>query len=329
MAPVYVNEPNVDVRQIPGLRFHYTNGRLDLPKSIARGFSYLGGLKVLARELANDIRREQPELILTDFDPALPRAAEMCGLPYHAIDHQNFLMSYDLSDLPFGLRNFASAMSLAVSAHYSRQESTVVSSFFKTPLRTTSKNVTQVGPFIRQDIREARPAEGEHVICYFRKHTPKNVVELVGQLNVDIRVYGLGERPPIGKLQFRPFDKMRFVDELASCRAYIGAAGNQTLGEALFLGKPVMALPETQHHEQRINAFYLKQMGAGDFRFLEQVQLGDLRDFLSDIDCFASEAANYQGRLDGTAAALAHVRGLLPKPARQPALADVERMKVA
>ena len=40
----------------------------------------------------------------------------------------------------------------------------------------------------------------------------------------------------------------RFVDDLAGSAAMIGAAGNQLIGESLYLGKPLFVMPERRHH---------------------------------------------------------------------------------
>ena len=45
--------------------------------------------------------------------------------------------------------------------------------------------------------------------------------------------------------------------------AVVSTAGNQLVGEALYLGKPVLVMPERVNFEQAINAHYLEQSGAG------------------------------------------------------------------
>jgi hypothetical protein len=84
------------------------------------------------------------------------------------------------------------------------------------------------------------------------------------------------------------------------------------LGEAVFLGKPVFALPEEQHHEQLINAHFLSQMGAGEFAPVEQVRQSDFARFLDRLDFYRLRLREYAGRIDGTPAALAEVRQFLP-----------------
>lgn len=79
----------------------------------------------------------------------------------------------------------------------------------------------------------------------------------------EVRMYGLGAQPRRGNLVFRDIDEHRFLEDLATCDAMISTAGNQLVGEALYLAKPVLVLPEARNFEQYINAHFLARSGAG------------------------------------------------------------------
>lgn len=238
------------------------------------------------QSLAKRIRGDQPDLVITDFEPLLPHAAEQCVIPYVSFDHQHFLTAYDLSALPRSLRWWAAAMTLAVRAHYTQQQATIVTSFFQLPLNPGHEKTISVGPIVRSAIRQTRPIRGDYLISYLRSHTPDRVLSELEHAPCEVRVYGLGERPSRGNLRFHPFDQQQFIDDLAGCMAVVGAAGKQTLGEALQLGKPVLALPEDNHFEQRINAFYLQHNGCGRSIRLSEFQRSDLIDFIDSLDEF-------------------------------------------
>lgn len=317
--------PGSDVRlvRIPGLRFHYTGRKLDLLKSIREGLAYACfRLNRIVRGMAQRIAAERPSLIITDFEPALPRAAERCGVPYISVNHQHMLLTYDLSDLPKPLQNYAWAMSLAVRWYHWRQAETVVSSFYSPALkpRLGLKNVRQIGPLIREEIAAARPATGDHVLSYLRSHASEPIVDMLVALNQPVRVYGLGARPSQGQVEFLEIQEQRFVDDLAACRAVVSAAGNQLLGESLYLGKPFFAMPEADHHEQLINAHFLRRMGCGDFMLLEDVTVDSIRAFLNRLPEFAPGLLKTCGKLDGTGDALEIIRRWLPteSPATRP-----------
>ena len=117
----------------------------------------------------------------------------------------------------------------------------------------------------------------------------------------------------MGRLSFHAIDERTFVEDLAGCAALVSAAGNQLLGEALFLGKPVFAIPEELHHEQQVNACFLKLMGAGDWTTLEQFTAAPLTRFLSRLDEYRANVAPLCGRLNGTHDAVAAIHEILVK----------------
>ena len=302
----------VRVERIPGMRFQYTNGKLDIAKSIASGLRFKIGLRRIIAEVRTLIEREQPQLAVCDFEPSLPRAARLCGLPLLSLDHQHFMVTYDLSSLPRGLRLHAWLMGFAVRAHCNTQIETVVSAFYFPPLRKGVERVTQVGPLLRREIASAQPHQGGYLLSYLRPRTPAAVPEMLSRLNLPVRIYGLGQRAAVGSATFHEIDSQTFVSDLAGCEAYIGAAGNQALGEAVYLGKPVLALPESIHHEQRINAHFIRHMGVGDWVALEKLGFEQITSFVERLEEYREALRSYAGKIDGTAAALEAIERNLP-----------------
>lgn len=315
LAPIYNNNaetPNVEVRRIPGLRFYYTRGRLDLSKSICCGFGFLAKLNGFAREMAETIRREEPNLVITDFEPILPKAASKTGVPVVSLNHQDFLLAYDLSTLPKTLQWYAWMMSFVVKAHHVDHAETIVSSFFTSPLRPGWENVTQVGPLLRKELEEAKTSEGGYILSYVRRSMPPQAIELLKTCDREVRVYGLGKQPDQGNLRFFDISEDGFVRDLAGCDAMIGAAGNQSLGEAIYLGKPVLALPEESHHEQMINSHFLRQMGVGDWSTIESFSKKHLASFMERLSQFRANLATFRGQINGNPTALAAIQRHLP-----------------
>ena len=75
---LYQDARDVQVRRIPGLQFCYKNRRVSYFKSIHQSIPYLRGLPELVNSMERMLRNEQPDLIITDFEPALPRAVWVC-----------------------------------------------------------------------------------------------------------------------------------------------------------------------------------------------------------------------------------------------------------
>ncbi|QDU25982.1 hypothetical protein ETAA8_10540 [Anatilimnocola aggregata] len=317
LAPRYpAGTANVEVRRIPGLRFHYTSNRLNLSRTVLRGLGYLWKLPALVEQLKQAIRAEEPDLAITDFEPALPRAARACGVPFLSLNHQHFLVACDLRSLPWSLQRYADLMGLAVQAHHWGQKETIVSSFFQAPLRRGYHDVKQVGPLLRPEIRRAVVSSGDFLVSYLRPNTPDRVIEILSKSTRQVRAYGLGRLPERGSIRFCELSEQGFVNDLAQCAAVVGAAGNQTLGESLYLGKPVLALPESQHHEQLINSHFLEQMKAGHFVPVEEFEPRHLDRFVTALDDLRGPLLGDCMVHDGNSAAVATIRGHLPRSSK-------------
>ncbi|NBV46021.1 MAG: teichoic acid biosynthesis protein [Planctomycetia bacterium] len=291
----------VEVTEIPGILFQYTAGRLDVPRSIAAGLDYQARhLGPLVDRLTGELEAFGADLAVTDFEPALPRACARLAIPLVSVDHQHFLLAYDLGILPWTLQWHAWFMSHAVWLYSVGAADTVVSAFFRPPLKPGWEHVVQVGPLLRPEIVAATPGDGGYLLSYLRRHTPTLALDALAGAGLPVRVYGLGAREATGHLTFHDIDEQRFIDDLAGCRALVSAAGNQLIGEALHLGKPMLLLPERAHAEQMINSHFLVSMGGGDFCPLETVARQRVGEFVAGLDRYAAAVATHRGRMDGT-----------------------------
>lgn len=302
LSPVY-EDTKVDVRPIPGLVFHYKNcpvtGRrqLDTLKTGIEGLNYIAGYAELSRRLQDDIEADPPDLVITDFEPSLPRAARKAGIPFISLDHQHFLLVSDLSKLPTDLQQHAFFMAQVVRGYYQGQVQTVVSSFYFPPLKTNAQDVSQIGVLLRDEILHASPEHGNHILVYLRRFGSPEVFRALEACGCEVRIYGLGKQCSTGRLKFCEIDMHRFVEDLATCKALISTAGNQLIGEALYLEKPVLAMPEYCNHEQRINGHFLQDSGAGMTVGMEQMRPLYTRYFMEHCEKFRSriDRQNIQG----------------------------------
>lgn len=310
----------VRIAEIPGIVFQYSGGRLDVMRSVAVGLDYQARiLGPLVDRLMNELEEFGAELAVTDFEPALPRAAKRLSLPFVSVDHQHFLLAYDLSSLPVALRCQAWLMSNAVWMYVSDAADTVISAFFRPPLKRGWEHAVQVGPLVRREITRAEPEDHGFILSYLRRHTPFDAIATLADCGMPVKVYGLGHREHVGNISFHAIDETRFVEDLARCRALVSAAGNQLIGEALHLGKPMLVLPERAHAEQMMNSHFLAGMRAGAFCPLETVSPAVVRGFLDGLDEFAPALDAVRGRMDGTPDVVRVIEHRLQCPVSEPA----------
>jgi len=306
----------VQVREIPGLLFHYNDGRLSYWRTILEGVNYAARLPRLVRRLQQDFQRNPPDLILTDFEPALPRVAERMGIPFISLDHQHFLVVSDLSALPRALYWQARAMAQVVKLYYHNQTQTIVSSFYFPPLRAGYENVVQTGVLLRPEVLATMPADGEHLVAYFRRFGSPRVLDALRRCGREVRVYGLGARPAEGRVKVCEISQQQFLEDLSSCAALISSAGNQLVGEAMYFGKPVLAFPEDRNFEQFINAHYLRASGGGDWTTHDQFDQEFLMKFLAQLEEYRCRIE--PERLCGNQAVIAALESHLPQQPQPP-----------
>ncbi|NJK88915.1 MAG: hypothetical protein HC923_05580 [Myxococcales bacterium] len=164
---------------------------------------------------------------------------------------------------------------------------------------------------MRPRILRASPRPGRHVLVYLRKFGPPGVMDALRKIERPTIVYGLGERPPERNLTFKAIHEQSFVDDLASSEALLTTAGNQIVGEALYLRKPVLAMPEANNFEQRINAHFLAESGAGEQVQLEECDHHHISRFRERVSEF--RRVQDPNQLDGSRAAAAEIERQLER----------------
>ncbi len=103
---------------------------------------------------------------------------------------------------------------------------------------------------------------------------------------------GITEEQVEGKLRYQPFSEDKFIDDLASCKAVIAGGGFTLMGEAVYLHKPMLAVPLARQFEQVLNARYLELEGFGK----HADSLDDpktIEDFVANVPTYAAKLASY------------------------------------
>ena len=87
-----------------------------------------------------------------------------------------------------------------------------------------------------------------------------------------------------GNVRYRPFSESGFVDDLRTAAGVLASAGFTLMGEAVFLGKPMLAMPVGRQMEQVLNARYLEASGYGLHTLsLTGERLGEFLERLPDL----------------------------------------------
>ena len=84
---------DVEVRPLPPLEFAYSSRRtLSYTKTFFKNVGYLKELGDIFLRVQRRMEKDGPNLIISDFEPVLPRVGRRLGVPFLSVDHQHFLL---------------------------------------------------------------------------------------------------------------------------------------------------------------------------------------------------------------------------------------------
>jgi uncharacterized protein (TIGR00661 family) len=272
------------------LRFVYARGtgRVSNSLTLLRNLpalldlAYRGPICETVRGIARDFGAD---VILSDAEAWSHRVAADLNIPRISFDHIG-LMTYCRPEVEWFDRPAAWVNVQCYRWLMGRPNRALVSSFY--PVQPCHPGVKVVGPLLRGAVRDLLPDEGNYLVAYFNQGKDQlrpAILDALARVGLPVHVYGSGRRGQDGPLAFMPFSNLPFLEDLAGCRALISTAGNQLIGEAIYLGKPVCVMPEACV-EQRLNAAAVDRMGIGMRVSAREFSATRLRTFLSQLDYY-------------------------------------------
>ena len=268
----------------------------------------------IADELARSFAAFDPDLLITDFEAFSPWAARRLGLPVVSFNHQQVVTETDYR-LPARHWLQAAVTKVAIrciAPSPSRASHVLLTSFFFPPVRLPAQ-VTLVPPIIRPAVQALEPTTGEHVLVYYNQtEGAERVLDVLRGVDAQFIVYNFPtpSRPEsYPNVTFKEPSLEGFLDDLAHSRAVICTAGFTLISESLFLGKPLLVVPNRGIFEQTLNALFLQKEGLGEAVLDRCVTQADVQGFLDRLETYA------RGPLDrpaaGNEAAVACIEGVL------------------
>jgi uncharacterized protein (TIGR00661 family) len=203
-----------------------------------------------------------PDAVICDAEAWTQHAAASLKVPRISFDHIG-MMAYCRPRIEWRDQLEARFDTLCYQLLMLEPERVIVSSFY--PLEPSRRGVRVIGTLARKAVRETIPTTGKHLLVYFNQghhQLRPRILKALEGVGCPIHVYGTARRGRHGSLSFLPPSNLPFLEDLASCRAVISTAGNQLMGEAAFLGKPMLVMPE-RCVEQRLNAAAVERLGIG------------------------------------------------------------------
>jgi uncharacterized protein (TIGR00661 family) len=294
-----------NVVRVPYVRYYYRRpGRRSTSLTAQHGLAAIMDIRFAgpAVQMVMDVFRQfKPDVVLSDSEAWSLRAGRLMGIPRIMFDHYG-IMAYCRPPVRWWGRLACWLEAPLYQALMGHPERVIVTAFFDAPPRRPGVHV--VGSILRPMVRQFEPWRGRHLLVYFssgRLHFTPKVEAALKRLDAPVVVYGKQRTGCEGNIDYRPIANRPFVRDLASCRAVFCTAGNQLIGEAMYFGKPVLALPEDSL-EQHVNADVVAHLRIGMRTTDRKFRAPVLDEFLAREEEFA---ANVRRRFrDGVADAL-------------------------
>lgn len=290
-----------DVVEIRGLTIRYVDNRVDRDGTLAR--NVLAAPWMLATNVGayfDKVARFRADAVISDFDSFAYLFAKRRRIPVVSLDNQQIISRCRLGKFAKqGVKIDYQMTKAFVRAKLPGCDHYVVTTFFEPPIRSRfRRHTTLVPPILRAPILEAkkRARSGPHVLVY---QTSTSDTKLLSELERiterEFVVYGLRHNAKRGNCTIKEFSETGFVEDLATAAAVVCNGGLSLIGEALYLGKPILSIPVGNQYEQVLNARYLEHLGYG----LEAARIDAdlLRIFLRESPKYAGRVAKH--RQDG------------------------------
>lgn len=282
-----------DVTEIYGFRFSYVNNRVRYKRTIAKNLITVPQARKSLHLLKDLVDESKIDLVITDFEPLTCHIGHGRKLPVISIDNQHCLTNAVVS-YPKQYRRDAAAAKLVTRLMTPRADSYLVISFFAAPIRTG--NTFLFPPLLRQEILNARPTEGDHVLVYVTSPAPA-LAKLLNSVRCRFVAYGFGREGQEGNIVYKKPSLDGFFGDLVSARAIVANSGFSLVTEALHLGKPYLAVPVSHQFEQIFNAYWLEKAGFG--AYWEELSKERVESFLYNLPHYREALAQYPRQGNG------------------------------
>lgn len=296
-------KPHFDVTEIYGFRFAYVNNRVRYKRTIAKNLVTVPQAARSLSDLKHLTDEWKTDLIITDFEPLTCHIGHRKGLPVVSIDNQHCLTNAVVS-YPREYRADAAAAKLVTRMMTPHATAYLVISFFTAPIR--KRNTFLFPPLLRQEILNATPIEGDHVLVYVTSPAPA-LAKLLGSVRCRFIAYGFGKEGTEGNIVFKKPSLGTFFSDLTSARAIVANSGFSLVTEALYLGKPYLAVPVSHQFEQIFNAYWLEKTGYG--AYWEELNKERVESFLYNLPHYRDALQHYPRQ--GNGALLAKVDSVI------------------
>ena len=279
-----------DVFEIEGLTISNNDNRVSKVKTLTENLQRLmeghKSFQTLRKEV---FKTFLPHVVFTDFEPMTTYLANHYELPLISIDNQHRLR-YMRYPCPRRLKANKVLTKNIIRAMIPKPDVALVTTFYAGEPK--NDRTFLFPPILRREVLDLVSSRTEHILVYLTGSFKTFINKLKEFKRERFMVYGYDHTAVEGNLEFKPFSKTGFLEDLASAKAVMATAGFTLITESLHLKKPYLALPMQGQFEQEINAFFLDQLGYG--KNVRRPTSQSIGDFLYRLPDYENRLKNYK-----------------------------------
>ncbi len=290
-AAEYLGKYFPNVERIEGLSMSFEDSRLDKSQT---AWNFIKNLPEMIGENFKAFismgEHFSPDAVISDFETFSYLFAKNHEVPVISIDNMQVLNRCELEiDIPEAEYNAYVMAKTVVKGKLPGCDHYMITSFFFPPVR--KKNTALYPPILRPKILDAETSVGDHLLVYQTTTTNERLLNVLKKLDVPCKVYGLHRDEVLGKVELKGFSEDGFIKDLASARGVLATGGFSLMGEAIYMKKPLLAVPLSGQFEQTLNAVYLEKLGYGEHH--TELNVAGAHHFVDHLDDYARALRGY------------------------------------
>lgn len=272
----FVDQFTAPIKAIPGPALVYdkhTNA-LDLRTTIGGILRQLSTFGRSIRQLRDAINTQKPDIVVNFFELLGGLTYGLCrpSVPMVCVGHQ-CLAVQDTFTFPKRGWLDKQLFKLLVRLNSWGASELFGLSFDRQP-DVPERRLRVMPPLLRREITESGHQNGvcnqtPYVLAYTTQPGLIGEVVRAHRQCPTIDLHYFSDRTQAEKtcrrerLYYHPIDGIEYINMMRHCVAVITTAGFESVCEALYLGKPVLMVPQPNHYEQACNALDGQRVGAG------------------------------------------------------------------
>lgn len=278
-----------DIKKVNGFNLVYEHNEVNYAKTFFDNFLRAPKTLKSINDTLRMVNSFKPDIVFSDYEPISSIVANLKDLPLVSIDNQHLMTNTDIS-YPKKYERAALTAKAITRAMIMKADAYLIADFVEA--KPKNNKTFLFPPILRKSIIKSISEEGDYVLVYITSDF-KEILDILKEINKKFIIYGLDRNEKISEnIILKKPSQGGFIKDLAGCEGVIGNAGLTLITEALYLGKPYLAVPVKSQFEQILNAYNLEKMGYG--KYWDELDREKIESFLFNLEFYKENLKKYK-----------------------------------